>query len=580
MIDRSARPHVKPARVAGALLAALLAAGVADGARAADQPQLQAHAEAEPLPATQSSCRKKWTDDRLLRDQPALFSAAQQYFPCDDQSPASRRIFRLTRDQIDASVQALLPGLALPSVKSVMARDPLQTNYEYADMLVLNAANLAAISRWAGEVAALVKTQPRRVVDCEPQQPSGDCLASAARMLVQRAFRGEAGETMTARLITFYLDAVKTVGFAEATGELVWIVLQSPDFLYRKETEVDRRGRLTGTQHLNQLTYMLADTPAEQLARRAPELGRPPQQGELVASIDAILATPEAREKLVRFFKSWLEVKEPADFTISETVYPEFTPTLAAAMVAETEHFLREHLSKPRPSLRDVTQSSDVFVSKPLELIYRAKAADPAGRKPVRLDPAHRLGVFSQPAVIASHSGPTDQRPIKRGVFWVRKVMCMHVDATPAQSNLKLEELPGTTERERIEHSTSTGSCPDCHKLINPFGFMLENYDALGRWRTIDNSKPIDSSISINFLDEDPVKTAGPVDALRTLTNSMMFKQCFARQMFRFYMGRNEQPSDDPVLRRMFIDLARTDDQDLLQALRTMATSTVTLLRR
>ena len=69
------------------------------------------------------------------------------------------------------------------------------------------------------------------------------------------------------------------------------------------------------------------------------------------------------------------------------------------------------------------------------------------------------------------------------------------------------------------------------------------------------------------------MKAAGPVEALKALTGSMMFKQCFARQLFRFYMGRQEEPADDPLLRRMFFDFADKDEQDILETIETLATS-------
>ena len=202
--------------------------------------------------------------------------------------------------------------------------------------------------------------------------------------------------------------------------------------------------------------------------------------------------------------------------------------------------------------------------------------ADPAL---VNLDPAQRLGVFSQPAVIASHSGPTNTRPIKRGVFWVRKVMCMEMEPPPPDIHAKIYEMAGATERQKIESSTAGPACAGCHKIINPFGFFLESYDALGRWRTRDNNAPIDTSILINFLDEEPEKTASTVDALRNFTNSMMFKQCFVRQMFRYYMGRKEEASDDPLLRRMFFEFAHNDRQDILRAV-WMLTSSDRIVRR
>ena len=102
---------------------------------------------------------------------------------------------------------------------------------------------------------------------------------------------------------------------------------------------------------------------------------------------------------------------------------------------------------------------------------------------------------------------------------------------------------------------------------------MQENYDAIGRWRTTDQGLPIDASISVSYLDEGPLATSTPVDALKGFTGSMRFKQCFVRQVFRFYMGRDEVPADDPVLRQMFFGFATNDAQDIVQLLRVLATS-------
>ena len=286
-----------------------------------------------------------------------------------------------------------------------------------------------------------------------------------------------------------------------------------------------------------------------------------------------IVASKDAREKLVRFFKAWLEIKEPNEFTISQKAFPAFDAKLTAAMLVETDRFLRAKLAKPAPKLTDVTQSSDSFVSRTLEPIYGStKAADPAGSKPVQLDPSQRYGIFSQPALIASHSGPTDTRPIKRGVFWVRKVMCMEMEPPPQGLDISLyNESKAVTERQKIEDATAGKACIGCHKIIDPFAFFQESYDALGKWRTTDNGAPVDSSMEIDFLDEPPVKTATSVEALKVLTNSLMFKQCFARQMFRFYMGRNEEPADDPLLRRMFVSFATNNDQDIMTLIEVMA---------
>jgi hypothetical protein len=128
----------------------------------------------------------------------------------------------------------------------------------------------------------------------------------------------------------------------------------------------------------------------------------------------------------------------------------------------------------------------------------------------------------------------------------------------------------GVTERQKVEGATAGSVCQGCHAYINPFGFMQENYDAIGRWRTTDQGQPIDASMSVDFLDEGKLATNSPVEALRTLTSSYHFQQCFARQLFRFYMGRDEGMGDDPVLRQMFFGFAN-QGQDIVTLLHSMA---------
>jgi Protein of unknown function (DUF1588)/Protein of unknown function (DUF1592)/Protein of unknown function (DUF1595)/Protein of unknown function (DUF1585) len=512
------------------------------------------------------------SEEKYQQANPKLYEAARKYFPGDDADVSARRIFRLTQPQLDASVAALFPKLKIVSVKETMPRDPLQTNYEYAENLALNPSNLAPLGGWIKGIVEQVKKAPENAVDCKTANNSPDCLATEARRFVTAAFRADVSPAKMQKIVEFYSIGVKEGGFAQATADLTEIVLNSPDFLFRKELETDRRGRVSPRQALQALTYTLADAPPEKFGLDSGDALRHVQTPEAVReTVDAIVKSKDAREKLVRFFKAWLEVTEPQELRVSKEVFPVFTQELAKEMTAETDRFLRAELSKPAPKLRDITQSKQAFSSKLMQSTYADDGKDGA----------KRFGIFSQPAVIASHSGPASTQPIKRGVFWVRKVMCMELEPPPQGLDISLyESTEKTTERQRIAETTVQKACIGCHKFIDPFGFAFENYDALGRWRTKDNDLPIDSSILIEFLDEGKSKADGPVEALKTFTNSAMFKQCFVRQVFRYYMGRQEEPSDDPVLRTMFLDFTKTDDQDISTLVQSLATSDRILRRQ
>jgi hypothetical protein len=502
---------------------------------------------------------------------PTLAQVADGYFPSAALSSPAKRVFRLTRTQLDLTTKTLLPGQFDATAEASLPRDPLQTNYEYSDNLGFNPANFTPFVDWVAGLADAVKGAPTSVIDCGSSDPSKACLTDQARKFVSRAFRGTASDAQLARYGDFFVADVAAVGLAEATSTLVDLVLTSPHYAFRDEVLTDAAGALKPAEQLQNITYTLTDAPPEAVGLSSVDPSAYVATPELAQqTIDRVLESAEARAKLTRFFMAWLEVKEPDEFTIATSTFPEFTPEVAAAVVEETRSFLERQLAQAAPSMQDITEKNPASVAGATAFLYRG-AGDTGS---VELDPSQRLGIFTQPAVLASHSGPTTSRLVKRGVFFVRKIMCMPLGSPPADVDTTVPTTGGATERERIEAVTTPARCAGCHAAINPFGFMLENFDAIGRFRTTDEGAPIDASIDVDFLDEGPMSTSSPVDALRTFTRSWRFQQCFARQLFRFYMGRDETAGDDPTLRQMFYDFADNDEQDVVRMLRTLASST------
>jgi hypothetical protein len=512
-------------------------------------------------------------DKIMQKVNPDLFGVASTYFPSTTAGMASKRMARLTRAQLDLTTKALLPAHVTTPAVTAVPPDPLQTNYEYAANLTFTAANFTPYTKWVDGITASVRANPTSVIDCTASGNSTACLQTEAKKFAARAFRGTLTDAQLARYADMLTAGVSQVGLPDAVADLVDVTLNSPNYVYRDEVLTDASGNLLPAERLQAMSYTLADAPPETvgLSSAAPAASIASADA-VTATVDKMLATPEARAKLMRFFISWLEVREPTEFTIAPTVFPEFTPALATAMVDEVKAFLNAQLSKAAPTLKDVTQSTQSFVSDALASIYGV--AKTGSTTLTALDPKQRLGIFTLPGVITSHSGPDTTRLVKRGVFFTRKVMCMPLGQPPAGVNTAIPADATGTERQKVESVTATGACPACHSVINPFGFMQENFDPLGRWRTLDNGLPIDPSISVSFLDEGAFTASTPVDALKGFTNSLRFKQCFVRQMFRFYTGRDETPADDPVLRQMFFGFANNDEQAVVQLLRVLATST------
>ena len=502
---------------------------------------------------------------------PDLFEVASRFFPNLNTAAAKKRVFRLTRRQLDNTTKTLLPAHFSSEAVASLPADPLQTNYEYADNLSFNPANFTPYTQWVSQLVDRVRAKPDIVIDCTAQANAPSCLELQAGKFVRKAFRGVASDAQLAHYTSFFQSSVKDVGIANATADLVDLTLTSPNYVFRDEVTTDGSGGLAAAQLLQNITYTLADSPPEAFGLSSLEPALAVQSaGDLQATLDRVLASDEARAKLLQFFMSWLEVRQPAEFGISTEVFPEFTLRVASAVVQETRAFLERQLASSAPKLRDLSEATDSVVGDDMAFIYGLSKGGPGT---VALDPAQRLGVFTLPGVLASHSGPTTTRLVKRGVFFTRKVMCLPLGNPPAGIDTSLPVAGGASERQRVESGTSRAPCSGCHRYINPFGFMLENYDAIGRFRINDQGVPVDPSISVDFVDGAPFQASTPVDALKGFTRSKQFQQCFARQLFRFYLGRDETPDDDPLLRQMFFDFANQDQQDILGMLRTLAGS-------
>lgn len=502
---------------------------------------------------------------------PGLFETASRYFPSSEVAASPSRLFRLTTRQLDRTAGSLFPAFNLLRATDAIIPDQLATNYEFAEKLGINTKNFPHYIEWTEAVASSVSQSPLSVINC-PNSSDASCLTRQVSLFVTRAFRGDVTEEKVAEFVAFFTRSIAEAGFNQAVADLVFVVMNSPQFVFRYEFN-PAPGKLSEVRILQNISYTLGDSPPEAFGHDSANAANlVPNAEKIQALVQQSLASSAAREKLARFFIKWLEVSEPDQIDIDPTQFPEFTSEVAQALVSEVKTFIDSQLVKAAPKLKDLTQATQAFVSAATAAIYGV-SNNISGTKLVELNPTERFGILSHPAVIVSHSGPIKTALVKRGVFFVRKVMCMNMPPPPPDIEVNLPEGSYTTERQRIELATGKSPCLGCHASINPFGFMLESFGVTGQWRTLDNGAPVDSSLTIDGFDEGRIAATNTVEGLRSFTNTLRFKQCFVRQLFRFYMGRLERPSDDPILRQMFFSFADQDSQDMIRALQILATS-------
>jgi hypothetical protein len=145
---------------------------------------------------------------------------------------------------------------------------------------------------------------------------------------------------------------------------------------------------------------------------------------------------------------------------------------------------------------------------------------------------------------LASLAKPLESWPIYRGKFVREQLLCEELPAPPANVPKPPDTMPGVSTREKFQQHETNPACASCHTLIDPIGFGFENFDAVGRYRTIDNGRPVDASGEVFSSQDIDGKFAGVAELGRKLAGSREVEACVARQWFRFFLSRFEQDAD------------------------------------
>jgi hypothetical protein len=245
--------------------------------------------------------------------------------------------------------------------------------------------------------------------------------------------------------------------------------------------------------------------------------------------------------------------------------YPSFTPELAAMMVQETRMLLG-HVVWNDLNFMDALTADYSFINADLARLYALP--EPAGEFEMVKFPASlpRAGILGQATFLASTTGPVETSPTARGLFVREQMLCQIVPNPPPGVNTNLPE-PATADaarakRERMLQHVENPTCSSCHRLMDPIGFGLENYDAVGAWRdkeTVDihsgfgegrRSKPVEVDIpAAGEIAGLANSTFSDTRALgRVLASSPICQDCVAKQVFRYAFGRPETPADRPTM--------------------------------
>ncbi|MEW5738752.1 MAG: DUF1592 domain-containing protein [Myxococcota bacterium] len=380
-----------------------------------------------------------------------------------------------------------------------------------------------------------------RILVCDPTTGAA-CVRSVLERFGRKAWR----RPLTSEEVDRY---VAVVAVAQAEGEPVQAgltnalqaLLLSPHFLFRVEADDgDTAPRALSDHELaTRLSYFLwGSMPDDELSALA-------DQGALRPNLDAqvrrMLADSRSEALVTQFAGSWLWSRSVDEASPDPTLFPSMTAPLKAALRQETEAFVRSFLQEDRSAL-ELVQSDDMFVSDVTAAHYGVPAPGSAAMVRLRQVPEGRGGLLGHAGLLTVTSQPNRTSPVKRGKWVLAQLLCTEPPPPPANVEAFVPSAtPTGTLREQMEAHRSKAECAGCHNLMDPIGFGLENFDAIGRYRTVDTGGfPIDASGTLY----NGKSFAGPRELATLVKEDDRFPLCVTMQLFTYALGRAPSTGD------------------------------------
>ena len=416
--------------------------------------------------------------------------------------------------------------------------------------------------RPAASAAGVVVAEPAALSDADagPGAATDEdrCAADILTALGRRAYRRPLADGDLDTLLAFYRQGRAEGGFEAGIRKAIERLLVAPEFLFRIER--DAPGVPPGTAHrLNDLElasrlslFLWSDIPDEPLLAAA-EAGRLSEPGALGRQVDRMLADPRARALVDNFAGQWLQLGRVRGVIPDADVFYEFDENLRADMERETTLFLESQLLGDR-GVMELFDADYTFVNERLARHYGLDGVygERFRRVPVGGD---RAGLLGHASLLTVTAYPTRTSPVLRGKWLLDNVLGMPPAEPPADVPA-LEENHGAaaprTMRERMERHRANPACAACHRMMDPPGFALEHFDALGRWRSHDEyGAPVDAAGAL----ADGAAVDGPA-ALRhaVLAHETSVVRTVTGKLLTYAVGRRTEAFDQPAIRRIVRD--------------------------
>jgi hypothetical protein len=406
----------------------------------------------------------------------------------------------------------------------------------------------------------------RRIFTCLPADPAEEaqCAGRILAGLATRAYRRPIADDdpALAALLGFYEAGRAEGSFDAGIQRALARLLVDPEFIFRIESEPADLPpgavyRVSDVDLASRLSFFLWSSIPDDALLATAAAGELRNPGVLEREVQRMLADPKADALVSNFAVQWLQLR------LLDTVLPEnrkFDGNLRHALRTETELLFASVLREDR-SIVDLLDADYTFVDERLAEHYGLPNIRGSRFRRVELPPSSpRRGLLGQGSLLTLTSAPNRTSPVKRGQWVLNSLLGTPAPQPPDNVETNLEETApagsATTMRQRLEQHQANPSCAMCHSLIDPLGFALENFDAIGEWRETEAGQAVNARGT--FVDGSELDGVGGLRRL-LLERRELFVAAFTEKLLTYALGRTLEPYDMPVVREIVRTAAKDD---------------------
>jgi len=404
-----------------------------------------------------------------------------------------------------------------------------------------------------------------KIFVCRPSSEAEQepCARKILAKVTRTAFRRPVTDADLQTPLEFFATGKAAGGFDNGIRNALMIILASPEFLFRVGAPPEDRAPGTiyavdDYELASRLSFFIwSRLPDDELLKLA-EAGKLHDDTVLASEVKRMLADPRAESLATNFGAQWLQTRKVAEFVPDPVLFPEGNPDLNDALTKELQLFLESVLLEDR-SVLELLSSDKTFVNERLALHYGISGVRGDQFRRVTLTDQNRFGLLGKGAILMATSYPNRTAPVLRGQWILDALLGTPPASPPANVPAFPENQEGAapkTVRERLEQHRVNPTCKGCHGVMDPLGFALENFDAIGAWRTKDR----ETATAIDSTGElaDGTVVHGPVELRKALlAKPNQFVETLTEKLMTFALGRSIDYNDMPAVRKVVREAAR-----------------------